>query len=95
MMAALILALKILAAWFALSLIAAPVLIPKMARRTAKNKDWFNAPPGQHHLSSVTPQIRMLRPTQRLENNLTGAPADQAGHCPRLTTKSTAYPRIQ
>jgi hypothetical protein len=37
-----ILALEILAGWFALSIICAPILIPMLARRFAKHDEWVS-----------------------------------------------------
>jgi multidrug efflux pump subunit AcrB len=52
----------ILGAWCALSLIAAPVLIPMLARRFAlRHKDGFTEPLHPREPSSVRPQVRMLR----------------------------------
>lgn len=53
--------LYILGTWCVLLMIAAPVLLPKLARRFARHDDWIKESSGSHHLSSVTPQIRPLR----------------------------------
>jgi hypothetical protein len=54
-------ALYILGGWCALSLIAAPVLVPFLASRFAKHEDWIKEAENSRWRPSVTPQVRMLR----------------------------------
>lgn len=55
------LALKILAAWFALSVIAAPKLAPWLSRRFARHQDWIKEAEHSRWRPSVSGQVRVLR----------------------------------
>jgi hypothetical protein len=60
------LALAILGTFCAISVIAAPVLLPLLARRFARNEQWIEAAPGRHHLSEIGPQVRVVHRPQRV-----------------------------